>query len=72
MLTQIHHNQLTKATHPDQSCPDVIKACIQTTLVVARIAGQIVSLLAGQPVFWMFAAAVGFMAGMGTCFAALT
>ena len=60
------------ATHPDQSCPDVIKACIQTTLVVARIAGQIVSLLAGQPVFWMFAAAVGFMAGMGTCFAALT
>ena len=71
MPTQIHHNQTATATHPDQSCPDVIKAQIQTALVFVRILTQVAGLLAEQPAFWLFCAAVGFLVGMGTCFSAI-
>ena len=49
----------------------IVGEVVEVVGVVARIAGQVAGLLAEQPVFWLFCAAVGFVAGMGACFSTL-
>ena len=53
-----------------QAAIQIIGEVREAVGVVARIAGQIAGLLIEQPIFWMLAAVVIFMVGMGMSFSA--
>ena len=63
--------QTTSNSNVQDAAIQIIEEAWEQMGVVARIASQVAGLLAEQPIFWMFFAAVGFMVGMSACFSTL-